>query len=82
VAGKAGTRPYVAPGIAGNEVLKIPVEVSGRGYSSVHIFIAEDSSPDFHALLVALSVIHECHPLVSSIWRRALALKIVHRLIG
>ena len=53
MAGQAGARPYFAPGVAGDEVLEIAVEIGGCGHGAVHVFVAENGAPDFHALLVA-----------------------------
>jgi hypothetical protein len=58
MAGKARACPYLAPGIAGNEILKIAIEVAGRGDGSVHMLSSEHSAPHFHPLLVTLGVIH------------------------
>jgi hypothetical protein len=61
MAGKARARPYLAPGAASDEVLEIAVEIRCRSHGSVHVFISEDRTPDFHALLVALGFIHWSH---------------------
>jgi hypothetical protein len=65
MAGTAGAGPHLAPGVAGDEVLKIAVEVYGRGHGSVHVFSAENSPPDFHAVVVALAVVHGVSPHIS-----------------
>ena len=40
MAGKAGTRPYLTPGVASDEVLEFAVEIRCRGEGSVHVLIA------------------------------------------
>lgn len=58
MAGQAGTRPYLAPGAASDEVLEFAIEICGRGQGSVHVRIAQNRPPDLHALLVTVGIIH------------------------
>ena len=61
VEGKAGARPYFAPGVAGYEVLEVAVEIGGGGNGAVDMLVAKNGTPDFHALPVALLVVSWLH---------------------
>src|SRR5882672_4161803 len=58
VARQSGTSPDVSPGIASDDVLKVAVEIGSCGDGAIHMLISKDGTPDFHALLVSLRVIH------------------------
>src|SRR5215211_2928702 len=59
---QAGPAPDVAPGVAGDEILEVGREVGGGGGRLVDVGVAEHSSPDGHALVVAALVVHEVAP--------------------
>src|SRR5580700_9517795 len=61
VARQAGTGPDFSPSVASNEVLKLAVEIGGRGNGSVYMFVAKNSTPNFHSLLIPFAVIHWGH---------------------
>ncbi|MCY1453336.1 hypothetical protein D9M71_703190 [compost metagenome] len=59
MARQARAGPDVAPGVAGDHLLKLRVELGQGGQAAVDMRVSKDRATDLHALVITLFFVHE-----------------------